>query len=240
VINDSTIDLLRNPEVEAAVTSLHVKDRHLPPLRGDSRQGTVGIAEQQQRIGLSFFEGSVSADDHVADGLGWIRTGGFKILIGAANPKLLKEHFIQFVVVILAGVNQCVRARPIELVDEEPELAAPVAPSGPTQLRSQQQGSLKHKPQQHSAAPKKIVALGADAHRAHHDWKRVPVKTGTGACRVRSFHGKYSEQGLEYLDNAINEWLDGHPEVEVKFVTSTVMTFEGKIREPALVLNVWY
>jgi hypothetical protein len=129
---------------------------------------------------------------------------------------------------------------PIELVDEEPELAAPVAPSGPTQLRSQQQGSVQQQPQQHSAAPKKIVALGADAHRAHHDWKRVPVKTGTGACRVRSFHGKYSEQGLEYLDNAINEWLDGHPEVEVKFVTSTVMTFEGKIREPALVLNVWY
>ena len=125
---------------------------------------------------------------------------------------------------------------PIELVDEEPELAAPVAPNGPTQLRSHQPGGQ----QQPATAPKKIVALGADAHRAHHDWKRVPVKTGTGACRVRSFHGKYSEQGLEYLDNAINEWLDGHPEVEVKFVTSTVMTFEGKIREPALVLNVWY
>ena len=124
---------------------------------------------------------------------------------------------------------------PIELVDEEPELVAPVAPSGPTQLRSQQQGTA-----QQATAPKKIVALGADAHRVHHDWKRVPVKTGTGACRVRSFHGKYSEQGLEYLDNAINEWLDSHPDVEVKFVTSTVMTFEGKIREPALVLNVWY
>ena len=131
---------------------------------------------------------------------------------------------------------------PIELVDEEPELAAPVAPTGPTQLRTQQlhgQPTAQHAPQQ-SAAPKKIVALGADAHRAHHDWKRVPVKTGTGACRVRSFHGKYSEQGLEYLDNAVNEWLDSHPEVEVKFVTGTVMTFEGKIREPALVLNVWY
>src|SRR5688500_15932812 len=129
---------------------------------------------------------------------------------------------------------------PIELVDEEPELAAPVAPTGPTQLRGHGQSQPAQAQQQTSAAPKKIVALGGDAHRVHHDWKRQPVKTGTGACRVRSFHGKYSEQGLEYLDNAINEWLDGHPEVEVKFVTSTVMTFEGKIREPALVLNVWY
>jgi hypothetical protein len=89
-------------------------------------------------------------------------------------------------------------------------------------------------------APKKIMAFGADAHVRRDKWKRNTVKTGTGATRVRSFHGKYSEQGLEYLDNAINEWLDNHEDVEVKFVTSTVMTFEGKIREPALVLNVWY
>jgi hypothetical protein len=94
-----------------------------------------------------------------------------------------------------------------------------------------------------TAAPplaKKIRTLGADGHRQHHEWKRQLNTTGQGASRVRSFHGKYSEQGLEYLDNAINEWLDVHPEVEVKFVTSTVMTFEGKIREPALVLNLWY
>ena len=35
-------------------------------------------------------------------------------------------------------------------------------------------------------------------------------------------------------------WLDAHPEVEVKFVTSTVGIFEGKMREPALILNLWY
>jgi hypothetical protein len=89
-------------------------------------------------------------------------------------------------------------------------------------------------------APKKIMAFGADAHVRKSAWKRPLQQTGTGATRVRSFHGKYSEQGLEYLDNAINEWLDNNTDVEVKFVTSTVMTFEGKIREPALVLNVWY
>jgi hypothetical protein len=87
---------------------------------------------------------------------------------------------------------------------------------------------------------KKIVAYGAGIDHKHHEWRRVPNQTGRGACRVKSFHGKYSEQGLEFLDNSINEWLDAHGEIEVKFVTSTVMTFEGKVREPALVLNVWY
>jgi hypothetical protein len=87
---------------------------------------------------------------------------------------------------------------------------------------------------------KKILAFGAETAHKKHDWKRTPHKSGTGAIRVKSFHGKYSEQGLEYLDNAINEWLDANPEVEIKFVTPTVLQFEGKIRENALVLNLWY
>ena len=44
---------------------------------------------------------------------------------------------------------------------------------------------------------------------------------------------------MEYLDNAINLWLDGHPEVEVKFVTSTIGQVDGK-NERAIVTSVWY
>lgn len=88
---------------------------------------------------------------------------------------------------------------------------------------------------------KKIKQMGdAGTHRKHHDWKRKVATNGTGAIRVKSFHGKYSDSGLQYLDDAINEWLDANPEVEIKFVTPTVGVFEGKIREPALVLNLWY
>lgn len=88
---------------------------------------------------------------------------------------------------------------------------------------------------------KKIKALGeAGLHKKHHDWKRKPYVSGQGVVRMKSFHGKYSDQGLQYLDDAINEWLDSNADIEVKFVTSTVGVFEGKIREPALVLNIWY
>ena len=110
---------------------------------------------------------------------------------------------------------------PISLVEDATELTAVAAPTA-------------------AAAPKKILAFGEGSHVRKHQWKRSLHQDGAGATRVRSFHGKYSEQGLEYLDNAINEWLDNNADVEVKFVTSTVMTFEGKIREPALVLNLWY
>jgi len=92
-----------------------------------------------------------------------------------------------------------------------------------------------------TAGEKKIRAFGvADGAHRSRQWKRTPHIPGHGAVRVRSFHGKLSDQGMEYLDNAINYWLDEHPDVEVKFVTSTVGTFEGKMREPALILNLWY
>jgi hypothetical protein len=91
-----------------------------------------------------------------------------------------------------------------------------------------------------SPTPVSKIKFGPDVGHKKHDWKRKPHVTGTGACRVKSFHGKYSEQGVEHMDDMINEWLDDHPEVEVKLVTQTVHVFEGKIREPALVLNVWY
>jgi hypothetical protein len=84
------------------------------------------------------------------------------------------------------------------------------------------------------------IKFGPDVAHKKHEWKRTPAVTGRGACRVKSFHAKYSDQGIEHIDDAINEWLDAHAEVEVKFVTTSVHVFEGKIREPAIVMNVWY
>jgi|SRR5271170_7885145 len=91
------------------------------------------------------------------------------------------------------------------------------------------------------AAPikNKIVAFGDVAH-ATHSWKRPTHKNQTGAVRVRSFHCRLSEQGLDYMDHAINEWLENHPDIEIKFTSSVVGQFDGKIKEPALILNLWY
>ena len=92
------------------------------------------------------------------------------------------------------------------------------------------------------AGGNKITAFGVSmgSGPASQKWKRTPHVTGTGICRVKTFHGRLSDQGMDYLDGTINEWLDAHPEVEVKMVTTNTNIFDGKMKELALIVNIWY
>jgi hypothetical protein len=84
----------------------------------------------------------------------------------------------------------------------------------------------------------KIKALGAT--RRHEDeWTRTPNTTGTGAIHVKTFHTKLTDDALAYMDGLINEWLDAHPQYEVKFVNSAVGILTGKLKEPHLICQVW-
>jgi len=74
----------------------------------------------------------------------------------------------------------------------------------------------------------------------HEDsWNRTPNSTGTGAIHVKSFHCKLTGDSLEFIDQQINEWLDAHPQYEVKTVTTSIGTWTGKLKEPNLIVNVW-
>jgi hypothetical protein len=88
------------------------------------------------------------------------------------------------------------------------------------------------------AATKKIQAFGKEK-RHGEKWARTPNITGQGAIHVRTFHAKITEDALAYMDQTINEWLDENPQYEVKFVSSTVGILSGKLKEPALLCQIW-
>jgi hypothetical protein len=77
--------------------------------------------------------------------------------------------------------------------------------------------------------------------RKHHEakWHRTPNTTGQGAIHVKTFVAKLRLDAIENLDQQVNEWLDSHPQYEVKIVTSSIGPLTGKITEPALFVNVW-
>lgn len=84
----------------------------------------------------------------------------------------------------------------------------------------------------------KITALG-DQRRHEEEWNRTPNTTGSGAIHVRSFHCKLTDDALRYMDQTINEWLDAHPQYEVKFVNTSIGILTGKLKEPHLICQVW-
>ena len=85
----------------------------------------------------------------------------------------------------------------------------------------------------------KISAFGGKPKRHEDIWSRTPNTTGKGAIHTKTFHCKLTADALLYLDQSINEWLDAHPQYEVKFVSSTVGTISGKLKEPNLICQVW-
>jgi len=71
-------------------------------------------------------------------------------------------------------------------------------------------------------------------------WQRQPNSTGHGAVHLKLFHAKLREDALEYLEGQVNDWLDKHPECEVKFSQMTVGQLKSKhADEPALFMSIW-
>jgi len=85
----------------------------------------------------------------------------------------------------------------------------------------------------------RATAKWAGATRHEDKWNRKPNVTGQGAIHVKTFSSKTNEQSLEFLDQKINEWLDAHPEYEVKFATVAPGEIIGKTREPGIFVSVW-
>ncbi|MEQ8770719.1 MAG: hypothetical protein RIB60_09450 [Phycisphaerales bacterium] len=113
-----------------------------------------------------------------------------------------------------------------KIVHERPGIASKAAAEGPTDASSAGGSKIRMFEQ----------ALGSK----HEDnWSRTPNVTGAGAIHVKSFHCKLTGDSLNFLDQQINEWLDAHPQYEVKMVTTSIGTWTGKLKEPNLIVNVW-
>jgi len=85
----------------------------------------------------------------------------------------------------------------------------------------------------------KIHMLGRKDGQDQERWTRTPNADGKGATHCKTFVAKLRLEAIAHMDNHVNEWLEAHPEVEVKFTTSSVGKLVGKVSEDALFLTVW-
>ncbi|MBX3396352.1 MAG: hypothetical protein KF841_13395 [Phycisphaerae bacterium] len=85
-------------------------------------------------------------------------------------------------------------------------------------------------------------AEGSTLAGVHHEehFKRPLAAADLPATRCRTFHGKLTAAGLAHMDEQINDWLDSNSELFIKASSSTVGIFEGKSKEPHLLVTVFY
>lgn len=71
-------------------------------------------------------------------------------------------------------------------------------------------------------------------------FRRALLPDARNATRCRTFHAKLTDASLAHLNDTINEWVDAHADVQIKFVSSNIGVVEGKHADPHLIVTVFY
>lgn len=87
------------------------------------------------------------------------------------------------------------------------------------------------------AAPK--IQLSSVAYKEP-TYKRALLGDSSHATRCKTFHCKMADAPIVHLNEQINEWVDAHPDVAIKFATQTVGVIEGKHSDPHLLITIFY
>ena len=106
VVHDAAVGLLGQALVLAAVARLHVEDGDMQALGRDGGQAAVGVAQDQQRVGLDLGHQFVARGDDVAHGLAQVGAHGVQVDVRVGKLQIAEEDAVERVVVVLPGVSQ--------------------------------------------------------------------------------------------------------------------------------------
>lgn len=105
-VDDASVGLLGQALVLAAVTGLHVEDGDVQALGRDGGQAAVGVAQDEQGVGLHLDHELVRGRDDVAHGLAQVGAHGVQVDVRVVQRQVAEEDAVQGVVVVLPGVRQ--------------------------------------------------------------------------------------------------------------------------------------
>ena len=105
-IHDTAVGLLGEALVLAAVAGLHVENGNVEALGGDGGQTGIGIAKNQQSVGLDLVHQLVGAVDDVAHGSTQVVAHSVHVHLGVGQSKILEEDAVEVVIVVLPRVGE--------------------------------------------------------------------------------------------------------------------------------------
>ena len=105
-VDDAAVGLLGQALVLAAVARLHVEDGDVQSLGRDGGQAAVGVAQDQQRVGLHLHHQLVARGDDVTDRLAQVGSHGVQVDVRVVQRQVAEEDAVERIVVVLPGVRQ--------------------------------------------------------------------------------------------------------------------------------------
>ena len=106
MVDNAPVNLFWHPEIKTTVARLHMENRNLAALCGNSCQGTIGVTQKQQCFRLMYLKSLVDCNNDLADCLGCRIAGSRQKHIWLAYIQVAKKYFIQLVIEVLPGVHQ--------------------------------------------------------------------------------------------------------------------------------------
>lgn len=95
-------------------------------------------------------------------------------------------------------------------------------------------------PSAEPAGPPRSAVTTTTVHQPRHNYRRPVLADSTAATRCRTFHCRMSDAGFVHLNAQIDEWVDAHDDIQIKFATSSVGVIEGKHTESHLIVTLFY
>jgi len=117
-VDDAAVGLLGEVLVEAAVPRLHVEDGDLQPFGRYRREGGVGVAQDEQRVGTFGLHHLERLGDDVADGLPQVLADGVEVVVRLAEAQVLEKDLVQRVVPVLPRVDEDVVEVEVHLFED--------------------------------------------------------------------------------------------------------------------------
>ena len=105
-VDDASVGLLGQALVLAAVARLHVEDGDVEPLGRDGGKAAVGVAQDEEGVGLHLEHELVGGRDDVAHGLAKVGSHGVQVDVRVVQRQVAEEDAVERVVVVLPGVRQ--------------------------------------------------------------------------------------------------------------------------------------
>ena len=105
-VYDASVGLLGQALVLAAVARLHVEDGDVQALGRDGGQAAVGVAQDQEGVGLHLDHELVARGDDVAHRLAQVGAHGVQVDVWVGERQVAEEDAVERVVVVLPGVSQ--------------------------------------------------------------------------------------------------------------------------------------